>query len=252
MNFDIATVEPERRAGRETADSNGNRAPADTTRLAESSRRVETATRTDSSAMVRNTDRNSAAPNPAERGARMSMESQATQRNTETRAVERNSQTATDPQTNGRIVRAAVKPHAVQQPSHAERSTTDHEDPQSRTEQTTEAGVKQLVADDRSHRRTTSEVLSDVVQSLSAEDLLIENPALGSESDDVEVWSVARAIAGRGLSVIPVEQLAEILMLADQSWTPTSIGAEVGLSRTAIAQVLEFARKVRRPYAISG
>ncbi|WP_433727914.1 hypothetical protein ACQP0C_37490 [Nocardia sp. CA-129566] len=119
----------------------------------------------------------------------------------------------------------------------------DHEHSQHRTEEP-EAEVRQL-----DQRRTTSEVISEVVQSLSADELLAEN--LGSESDDIEVWSVARAIAGRGLSVIPVEQLAEILMLADQSWTPTSIGAEVGLSRTAIAQVLEFARRVRRPYAIS-
>ncbi|WP_330252213.1 hypothetical protein OG874_39980 [Nocardia sp. NBC_00565] len=253
INFDVATVEPELRA--EAGGSNGNRVPADLTRVAESSRRVETAMRTDSSAAARNTDRSSAAPNPAERSARMSMEPQAPQHSTETaaepRANERNTRTAAQPQTNGHIVRAAVTPHAVQQPSIVERSATDHQDPPSRTEETAEAEVRPLVADDRSHRRTTSEVISDVVQSLSAEDLLIENPTLGSESDDVEVWSVARAIAGRGLSVIPVEQLAEILMLADQSWTPTSIGAEVGLSRTAIAQVLEFARKVRRPYAIS-
>ncbi|WP_433195656.1 hypothetical protein ACQP1G_42000 [Nocardia sp. CA-107356] len=124
-------------------------------------------------------------------------------------------------------------------------STTDHKDSQRLAEER-EVEVRQL---DRAQRRTTSEVISEVVQSLSADDLLAEN--LGSEGDDIEVWSVARAIAGRGLSVIPVEQLAEILMLADQSWTPTSIGAEVGLSRTAIAQVLEFARRVRRPYAIS-
>lgn len=128
--------------------------------------------------------------------------------------------------------------------SSADNSATDHEDQTAAPE--TEG--RQLVPDE-APRRTTSEVISEVVQSLSAEDLLTEN--LGSESDDIEVWSVARAIAGRGLSVIPVEQLAEILMLADQSWTPTSIGAEVGLSRTAIAQVLEFARRVRRPYAIS-
>ncbi|MEV6135865.1 hypothetical protein AB0L63_07330 [Nocardia sp. NPDC051990] len=130
----------------------------------------------------------------------------------------------------------------VRPTSRTDDSATDPED------QTADAEVRQLVSDDAA-RRTTSEVISDVVQSLSAENLLTEN--VGSGSDDIEVWSVARAIAGRGLSVIPVEQLAEILMLADQSWTPTSIGAEVGLSRTAIAQVLEFARRVRRPYAIS-
>jgi hypothetical protein len=126
----------------------------------------------------------------------------------------------------------------------------EREDSQSDRDADVEAAVRPLIRDE--YRRTTSEVINDAVQAISAEELLVENPVLGSESDDVEVWSVARAIAGRGLSVIPVEQLAEILMLADQSWTPTSIGAEVGLSRSAIAQVLEFARKVRRPYAISG
>ncbi|MFX0580655.1 hypothetical protein [Nocardia nepalensis] len=158
----------------------------------------------------------------------------------ETRRATRSSAAPTPAE---RIARA-VGPQADQHPAITE-NETDHNDSQSPAEEPA-AEIRQL---DRSQRRTTSEVISEVVQTLSADGLLAEN--LGSESDDVEVWSVARAIAGRGLSVIPVEQLAEILMLADQSWTPTSIGAEVGLSRTAIAQVLEFARKVRRPYAIS-
>lgn len=157
---------------------------------------------------------------------------------TETRRSTRGSAAPTPAERIGRV----VEPQADRSSTEDAR-TTDHEHPQRRTEEP-EAEVRQL-----DQRRTTSEVISEVVQSLSADELLAEN--LGSESDDIEVWSVARAIAGRGLSVIPVEQLAEILMLADQSWTPTSIGAEVGLSRTAIAQVLEFARRVRRPYAIS-
>jgi hypothetical protein len=48
-----------------------------------------------------------------------------------------------------------------------------------------------------------------------------------------------------------VEQLAEILTLADQSWTPIGIGNEVGVPRAVVSRALESARKVRRPYAVS-
>ncbi|QIS08901.1 hypothetical protein [Nocardia arthritidis] len=100
--------------------------------------------------------------------------------------------------------------------------------------------------------RNASEVIREAAEAISAEELVADEQLIEPENDDAGIWAVARAIVGRGLSQMPVEQLAEILTLADQSWTPTSIGAEVGLSRTAIAQVLECARKVRRPYAISG
>ncbi|WP_225729962.1 MULTISPECIES: hypothetical protein [unclassified Nocardia] len=100
--------------------------------------------------------------------------------------------------------------------------------------------------------RSASEVIREAAEAISAEELAADAQLIEPENDDAGIWAVARAIVGRGLSPMPVEQLAEILTLADQSWTPTSIGAEVGLSRSAIAQVLECARKVRRPYAISG
>ncbi|MEV6337346.1 hypothetical protein AB0M12_21820 [Nocardia vinacea] len=218
--FDTATVEPARQSSDDTAHTPRGRAQADTSRATVS----------------RTTGTVADAPRPAKSSVRTETSTR-TSAPAEPQSATRDSSTPTPAE---RITRAME----VHLPSSADNNATDHE------AQTAASEVegRQLVPDD-APRRTTSEVISEVVQSLSAEDLLTEN--LGSESDDVEVWSVARAIAGRGLSVIPVEQLAEILMLADQSWTPTSIGAEVGLSRTAIAQVLEFARRVRRPYAIS-
>ncbi|MFE7796338.1 hypothetical protein [Nocardia sp. NPDC057440] len=100
-------------------------------------------------------------------------------------------------------------------------------------------------------RRNSVDVINETVHALSADTILSENDDMVAELDDVEVWAVAREIAERGLSTLPVEQLAEILILADQSWTETGIGNEVGLSRAAVSRVLESARKVRRPYAVS-
>ncbi|WP_433624736.1 hypothetical protein [Nocardia sp. CA-120079] len=219
--FDTATVE----SVAQTSADTGDRAQADTDRA--------TVSRT---ATAGGTGTPADAPRPAKSSTRTETLTR-TSTPTEPQRATRGSAT---PAPDERITRA-VEGHRS---SSADNSAADHEDQAAASE----AEVGQLVPED-APRRTTSEVISEVVQSLSAENLLTES--LGSESDDIEVWSVARAIAGRGLSVIPVEQLAEILMLADQSWTPTSIGAEVGLSRTAIAQVLEFARRVRRPYAIS-
>ncbi|MFE9326832.1 hypothetical protein ACIHDR_34905 [Nocardia sp. NPDC052278] len=225
--FDTANVE----SVAQTSADTGDRAQADTDRATVS--RTATAAGT-------GTGTGTGTPGDAPRPAKSSTRTETPTRTSTPTEPQRAARGSATPTPAERITRA-VEDHRT---SSADKSATDHEDQTAASE----AEVKQLVSDE-APRRTTSEVISEVVQSLSAEDLLTEN--LGSESDDIEVWSVARAIAGRGLSVIPVEQLAEILMLADQSWTPTSIGAEVGLSRTAIAQVLEFARRVRRPYAIS-
>ncbi|WP_019931190.1 hypothetical protein [Nocardia sp. BMG111209] len=72
------------------------------------------------------------------------------------------------------------------------------------------------------------------------------------EGEDVQWWTAARAISDRGMSTLPVEQLAEILTLADQSASPTSISTETGLSRAAVVRVLESARKLGPHYAITG
>lgn len=75
---------------------------------------------------------------------------------------------------------------------------------------------------------------------------------LVAEIDNVGVWAVAREISERRLSKLPVEQLAEILTLADESWTPAAIGATIGLPGSRILGILDAARRIRRPYVVSG
>ncbi|MBU3067389.1 hypothetical protein KO481_38440 [Nocardia sp. NEAU-G5] len=70
--------------------------------------------------------------------------------------------------------------------------------------------------------------------------------------DGAEVWTVARELSERRLSKLPVEQLAEVLTLAEESWTPAAIGASIGLPGSRILGILEAARRLRGPYAISG
>ncbi|MFG1794476.1 hypothetical protein [Nocardia sp. NPDC049149] len=70
--------------------------------------------------------------------------------------------------------------------------------------------------------------------------------------EDNEISAIAREIVRRRWSNLPVEQLAEILVLADESWPTPGIANEVGVSRAAVSRALEAAIKVRRPYAISG
>lgn len=72
------------------------------------------------------------------------------------------------------------------------------------------------------------------------------------DSDETGVWAVAREISARRLSKLPVEQLAEVLTLADESWTPAAIGASIGLPGSRILGILEAARRLARPYAVSG
>ncbi|MGN2641658.1 hypothetical protein ACTD5D_36945 [Nocardia takedensis] len=74
-----------------------------------------------------------------------------------------------------------------------------------------------------------------------AEDLDVDIDGDG----DVEIWSVARAITERGYSRLPVAQVAEVLTLADQSWTPPGIGNEVGVPTAAVARILDSVAKVR-------
>lgn len=70
--------------------------------------------------------------------------------------------------------------------------------------------------------------------------------------EDNEISALAHEIARRRLSNLTVEQLAEILLLADESWPTPGIANEVGVPRAAVARALEAALKVGRPYAISG
>ncbi|MEV0075835.1 hypothetical protein AB0H58_05415 [Nocardia neocaledoniensis] len=70
--------------------------------------------------------------------------------------------------------------------------------------------------------------------------------------DDNEVRALARQIATRSPLRLTLDQIEEILELTDQSWSARSIGAEVGVSGTTVTNIVEFARKIRQPYAFTG
>ncbi|MEV0333149.1 hypothetical protein [Nocardia sp. NPDC050717] len=70
--------------------------------------------------------------------------------------------------------------------------------------------------------------------------------------DDNEVRALARQIAHRSPLRLTLDQIEEILELTDQSWSARSIGAEVGVSGTTVTNIVEFARKIRHPYAFTG
>ncbi|MEV0252318.1 hypothetical protein AB0H76_37420 [Nocardia sp. NPDC050712] len=75
-------------------------------------------------------------------------------------------------------------------------------------------------------------------------------PTIEPDTED-GVWAIARAIIDRRMSKLPVDQVAEILTLADQSWTPIGIGSEVGISSSAVTRILEAARKLHHPYVLA-
>ncbi|MEU7765393.1 hypothetical protein AB0B25_09780 [Nocardia sp. NPDC049190] len=73
-----------------------------------------------------------------------------------------------------------------------------------------------------------------------------------ADTDDDEISAIARAITGRRLSALPIEEVREILTLADQGGSTPAIANELGVSRAAVTRVLDSAIKVHRPYAITG
>ncbi|WP_280239114.1 hypothetical protein [Nocardia abscessus] len=81
-----------------------------------------------------------------------------------------------------------------------------------------------------------------------------EFPAEPEEAatDDDEISALARAITGRRLSTLPIEEVREILTLADQGGSTPAIANELGVSRSAVTRVLDSAIKVHRPYAVIG
>ncbi|WP_052172938.1 hypothetical protein [Nocardia sp. BMG111209] len=96
-------------------------------------------------------------------------------------------------------------------------------------------------------RRRTAEASRPVTQPLPipADTLYADSDDFDTDIAEVEIWAVARDISQRGMSRLPVEQLVEILTFADQSWTPAAIGAEVGMSGSAVLRILEAARRLR-------
>ncbi|MEV6273988.1 hypothetical protein [Nocardia sp. NPDC051832] len=113
--------------------------------------------------------------------------------------------------------------------------------------------VEQLTLDDDPgpeprHPRITLDAIAAARDAV--EETLDSIPVI--EPDEVDgVRAVARAIIERRMSKLPVEQVAEILTLADQSWTPSGIGSEIGIPSAAVSRILDAARKLRNPYAIA-
>ncbi|MFD4429992.1 hypothetical protein [Nocardia sp. NPDC058497] len=105
----------------------------------------------------------------------------------------------------------------------------------------------------------TSEVVSERMPVPSPEPI---EPDLDDEDDladdaydfddDTEVRALARQIAHRSPLRLTLDQIEEILELTDQSWSARSIGAEVGVSGSTVTNIVEFARKIRQPYAFTG
>ncbi|MBF6167468.1 hypothetical protein IU486_22305 [Streptomyces gardneri] len=73
-----------------------------------------------------------------------------------------------------------------------------------------------------------------------------------ADTDDDEISAIARAITTRRLSSLPIEEVREILTLADQGGSTPAIANELGVSRAAVTRVLDSAIKVHRPYAVIG
>ncbi|WP_280336076.1 hypothetical protein [Nocardia wallacei] len=99
---------------------------------------------------------------------------------------------------------------------------------------------------------TLPKLSDDVLAELDAANALATEPAVAETHDtaavdDPDVWAVAAGITDRSLIDLPTEQLAEILTLADESWTPMMIGDRVGLPGSRVLAVLEAARRVRHP-----
>ncbi|MGW5450506.1 hypothetical protein [Nocardia sp. NPDC003979] len=84
------------------------------------------------------------------------------------------------------------------------------------------------------------------------DDLLDDHPVDEFDYDDTEVRALARRIATHSPLRLTLEQIEEILELTDQSWSARSIGAEVGVPGKTVTNVVEFARKIRHPYAFTG
>ncbi|WP_431963981.1 hypothetical protein [Nocardia sp. bgisy134] len=139
-----------------------------------------------------------------------------------------------------------------------DRTTRQHTDSGSKSDDSTprvraEAAAEQLTLEPEPEplRPRSTEIILATQRAIAEEDA--EDDDLDQEPDSAEdeVRLVARNIAEQGLSKLPVEQIADILTLADQAWSSAGIAKEVGVSGSAVARVIDAAHKVRRPYATS-
>ncbi|MDE1671857.1 hypothetical protein [Nocardia gipuzkoensis] len=101
------------------------------------------------------------------------------------------------------------------------------------------------------HARTHAEALPILDAEDDEDDELPAEPEEAATDDD-EISALARAITGRRLSNLPIEEVREILTLADQGGSTPAIANELGVSRSAVTRVLDSAIKAHRPYAVIG
>ncbi|MGW5572395.1 hypothetical protein ACWEVD_14405 [Nocardia thailandica] len=80
-----------------------------------------------------------------------------------------------------------------------------------------------------------------------------EDFAAAEFDEEDEVRALARQIiATRNPLRLTLDQVEQILELTNESWPAPSIGAEVGVSGRTVANVIELAQRMTRPYAYTG
>ncbi|MGW5310390.1 hypothetical protein ACWEQ0_11035 [Nocardia thailandica] len=80
-----------------------------------------------------------------------------------------------------------------------------------------------------------------------------ERFAAAEFDEEDEVRALARQIiATRNPLRLTLDQVEQILELTNESWPAPSIGAEVGVSGRTVANVIELAQRMTRPYAYTG
>ncbi|MGY2113247.1 hypothetical protein ACW9HR_04935 [Nocardia gipuzkoensis] len=119
-------------------------------------------------------------------------------------------------------------------------------------DRTADAESEQLALEEApEHARPRAEALPILDAEDDEDDELPAEPEEAATDDD-EISALARAITGRRLSNLPIEEVREILTLADQGGSTPAIANELGVSRSAVTRVLDSAIKVHRPYAVIG
>ncbi|MFC4377388.1 hypothetical protein ACFO5K_25230 [Nocardia halotolerans] len=79
-----------------------------------------------------------------------------------------------------------------------------------------------------------------------------DTPVDEFDYEDTEVRALARQIAAGSPLRLTLDQIEQILELTDQSLSARSVGAEVGVSGPTVTNIVDYARKLRHPYAFTG
>ncbi|MFE1593294.1 hypothetical protein [Nocardia sp. NPDC058705] len=154
-------------------------------------------------------------------------------------APERTAPTVTAP------TRSRVDPTAASRVDHP--IETPSPEPTLATTQPTTSGSAPAAAFDK------PSAIADPVDADAPEEDEDDFPAPDFDFDeDTEVRALARQIAHRSPLRLTLSQIEEILELTDQSWPTHSIGSEVGVPSSTVTNIVEFAHKIRQPYAFTG